>query len=179
MVNMEVWIPPQQDTLPLLNQYNVKECGLIAPPGHFGWFVPEVLARPNDSWRVFSELETASRFAIDEAYLPLVKNLTMNPNTSDYYCREDFCQHGMYVPEQCQDQKQQRISTCALLLAEYPDVTRFVKKHIDEKKLYVNVAWVGPNLRFLTGYLTEEYIYLAQNSSTIVENRYGQCLWNM
>jgi len=172
MVNMEVWIPPQQDTLPLLNKYNVKECGLIVPliSGHFGWFIPEVLARPDDSWLVFSKLETANRFAIDEAYLPLVKNSTMNPDTKDYYCHEDFCQYGMYVPEQCQDQKQRR--SCALLLAEYPDVTRFVKKHIDQMKLYVSVAWVGPNLRVLTRNLTKEY-HLAQNSSAAIENRYG------
>ncbi|XP_012229636.1 uncharacterized isoform X1 [Linepithema humile] len=171
MVNMEVWIPPQQDTLPLLNKYNVKECGLIAPPGHFGWFVPEVLARPDDNWMIFSKLETASRFAIDEAYLPLVKNFTMDSVTADYYCHEDFCQYGMYVPEQCQGQKQRRTSTCALLLAEYPDVTRFVKKHIDQMKLYVKVAWVGPNLSLLTRHLTKEYIHLAQNSSSATENR--------
>lgn len=167
---MEVWIPPQEDTIPLLNKYEVKECGLVAPPGHFGWFVPEVLARPDDSWLVFSKLESASRFAIDETYLPMVKNYTMDPRTWNYYCRESFCQHGMYIPEQCQ--KQQNAPNCALLLAEYPDVTRFVKEHIDQMKLYVKVVWVGPNLRHLSKYLTREYMQLSRNASASTENRY-------
>jgi len=171
MVNMEVWIPPQEDTIPLLNKYEVKECGLIAPPGYFGWFVPEALAKPDDSWLVFSRLETASRFAIDEAYLSMVKNFTIDTSKeNEYYCQESFCQHGMYIPEQCQEQ--QRTPNCALLLAEYPDVTRFVKEHIDQMKLYVKVAWVGPNLRHLSKYLTREYMQLSRNSSTSVENRY-------
>lgn len=171
MVNMEVWIPPQQDTSPLLSKYNVKECGSIAPPGHFGWFVPQALARLDDSWLIFSKLETAARFAIDEAYLPIIKNSTMNPDTRDYYCREVFCQHGMYIPEQCQSQGQQRTPKCALLLAEYPDVTLFVKEHIDQLKLYVKVAWVGPNLRYLTKNLTREYMRSARNLS-FTENKY-------
>ncbi|XP_070151049.1 uncharacterized protein [Polyergus mexicanus] len=171
MVNMEVWIPPQQDTSPLLSKYNVKECGSIAPPGHFGWFVPEALAKPDDSWLVFSRLETANRFAVNEVYLSIIKNFTINPNTTDYYCREAFCQHGMYVPEQCQSQGQQRMPQCALLLAEYPDVTLFVKEHIDKMKLYVKVVWVGPNLRYLIKNLTREYTQFARNLSASVENR--------
>lgn len=178
MVNMEVWIPPQQDTMPLLNKYDVKECGLVAPPGHFGWFVPEALSRPDDSWLLFSKLETASRFAIDEIYLPTVKNFTLNldyPN-GDYYCRDAFCQQGMYVPEQCQSQgQQQKAPNCALLLAGYPNTTGFVKEHIDRMKLYVKVAWVGPNLRYLTKFLTKEYMQFARNSSASIENRYRRC----
>ncbi|XP_011137908.1 uncharacterized LOC105182277 isoform X1 [Harpegnathos saltator] len=171
-VNMEVWISPQQDTTPLLNRYDVKECGSVAPPGHFGWFVPEALSRPDDTWLVFSKLETAGKFAIDEAYLPIVKNFTINPETWDYYCQAVFCQHGMYVPEQCQGQEQQRPPSCALLLAGYPDETGFVKEHIDEMKLYVKVAWVGPSLRHLSKYLTKEYMQLTRNSSAPVgDNR--------
>ncbi|KAG5329551.1 ILPR protein, partial [Acromyrmex charruanus] len=172
MVNMEVWIPPQQDTSPLLSKYDVKECGSIAPPGHFGWFVPETLARSDDRWLMFSKLETASRFAVDEAYLPIVKKFMINTQTGEYYCREAFCQHGMYIPEQCHGQGQQRSPNCALLLAEYSDVTRFIKEHIDQMKLYVKVVWVGPNLKHLIKYLTKEYEnMLAQNSSASIENR--------
>lgn len=174
MVNMEVWIPPQQDTMPLLSNYNVRECGLVAPSGHFGWFVPEALSRPGDNWLVFSKPETASRFAIDQAYLPAVKNFTVNPDTGDYYCHDaSICQHGMYVPEQCQSQgQQQRGQNCALLLAGYPNLTDFVIKHIDEMKLYVKVAWVGPNLKHLIKSLTKEYMQFAHNSSAAVESRY-------
>lgn len=168
---MEVWIPPQQDTSSLLRKYDVQECGLIAPPGHFGWFVPEALAGFDNSWLVFSKLETASRFAVDETYMPIVKKFMMNA-TGEYYCREAFCQHGMYIPEQCHGQSQQRPPDCALLLAEYSDVTRFVKEHIDQMKLYVKVAWVGPNLKHLTKYLTREYMQHAHNSSASIENRY-------
>ncbi|XP_032691676.1 uncharacterized protein LOC116854152 isoform X2 [Odontomachus brunneus] len=172
MVNMEVWIPPQQDTMPLLNRYNVKECGSIAPPGYFGWFVPEALSRPDDSWLIFSRPETAGKFAIDENYLPIIKNFTINPKTSDHYCQDVFCQDGMYVPEQCQSSElSARPPSCALLLTGYPDETGFVKEHIDQMKLYVKVAWVGPHLRHLTKYLTKEYMQFTRNSSASTDNR--------
>ncbi|XP_071557353.1 uncharacterized protein [Temnothorax nylanderi] len=173
MVNMEVWIPPQQDTSPLLSKYDVKECGSIAPPGHFGWFVPTELARPDDSWLVFTRLETASRFAIDGVNLQMVKNRMQNENLTEYYCHEAFCQDGMYIPERCRDRGQQRPPNCALLLAAYPDETRFVKEHIDQMKLYVKVAWVGPNLGYLTHRLlgTYEHALHARNSSASIENR--------
>ncbi|XP_077272002.1 uncharacterized protein LOC143902726 [Temnothorax americanus] len=173
MVNMEVWIPPQQDTSPLLSKYDVKECGSIAPPGHFGWFVPTELARPDDSWLVFTRLETASRFAIDGVNLQMVKNCMKNENMTEYYCHEAFCQDGMYIPERCRDRGQQRPPNCALLLAAYPDETRFVKEHIDQMKLYVKVAWVGPNLGYLTRKLLETYQHAlhARNSSASIENR--------
>lgn len=171
MVNMEVWIPPQQDTMPLLNRYDVKECGSVAPPGYFGWFVPEALSELDDTWQTFSRLETAGKFAIDQAYLPIVKNFTINPKTAKHYCQDVFCQDGMYVPEQCQAREQQRPPNCALLLSGYPDETDFVKEHIDQMKLYVKVAWVGPNLRYLTKYLTKEYTQFTRDSSA-AGNRY-------
>ncbi|XP_014480221.1 PREDICTED: uncharacterized protein LOC106747328 [Dinoponera quadriceps] len=169
MVNMEVWIPPQQDTIPLLNRYNLRECGSVAPPGYFGWFVPEALSGSDDTWQVFSRPETASKFAIDETYLPIVRNFTIDPETSNYHCQETFCQNGMYVPEQCQSRERQRPPSCALLLAGYLDETEFVREQIDQLKLYVKVAWVGPNLRHLTKYLTEEYT--RRDSSTVGDNR--------
>lgn len=39
MVNLEVWIPPENNTAPLMDNH-IKECGYIAPPGRFGWFIP-------------------------------------------------------------------------------------------------------------------------------------------
>ncbi|XP_029044486.2 receptor-type guanylate cyclase gcy-4-like [Osmia bicornis bicornis] len=151
MVNMEVWVPPQLDTMPLLNSNDVKECGSIAPPGHFGWFVPESLSRLGDSWITFARRETVARFDVDEITLNKIKNFTVNPVNRTYYCKETYCQQGMYVPERCQGQP------CALLLTSYPNVTDYVREHIDELNLYVKVIWVGPNLKHLTETLIREY----------------------
>lgn len=173
MVNMEVWIPPQQDTMPLLKRYDVKECGSIAPPGYFGWFIPQELSRPDDTWLIFSKLEKVSRFSIDGTYLSIVKNFTIDPKTSNYYCQEVFCQDGIYVPEYCHTSEMfGQVSRCALLLTGYPDETDFVKDHIDQMKLYVKVAWVGPHLKHLTKYLTKEYMQFTQNTSAPIDNRY-------
>lgn len=153
MVNMEVWTPPHLDTMPLLNKYNVKELGSITSPGRFGWFTPETLSKIDDNWLTFTKRESASRFVLDDNSLKLVRNNLMNPRTREFYCQTEFCQNGMYIPKQCQLHKNE---SCATLLAEYPDVTSFIKDHIDLLKLYVQVAWVGPNLKYLTKYLTKQ-----------------------
>ncbi|CAK9812828.1 Insulin-like peptide receptor [Anthophora plagiata] len=152
MVNMEVWIPSQMDTMPLLDTHDVKECGSIAPPGHFGWFVPAALSKLGDSWITFARRETAARFDMDEFTLSIVKNFTVDPITKTYYCQESFCQQGMYIPERCQE------GSCALLLTGDPNVTDFVKDHIDKMNLYVKVAWVGSNLKYLTETLSKELL---------------------
>lgn len=164
MVNMEVWLSPQEDTMPLLNKYDVKECGPVAPPGHYGWFIPQALYTIEDSWVSFTNPESTSRFDVSESTLLRIKNYTIDPTTNGYYCQTSFCQHGMYVPRQCQGSPGQKARPCALLLASHPDVTFFVKEDIDSLKLYVKVIWVGPHLRELTNSLIEEY--LAQNSSS-------------
>ncbi|XP_076168527.1 uncharacterized protein LOC143147294 isoform X3 [Ptiloglossa arizonensis] len=170
MVNMEAWIPPQQDTMPLLSTHDVKECGSVAPPGHFGWFVPQALFRLSDSWVTFSNQETAARFDVDEVTLLRIQEFTIDPNTKMYYCEEKYCQQGMYIPEQCQDQEYKE-QPCALLLTSYPDVTDFVIPDIIEMKLYVKVAWVGPNLKHLTDALTKQYTQLESNSTSPADNR--------
>ncbi|KAK2582228.1 hypothetical protein KPH14_004575 [Odynerus spinipes] len=165
MVNMEVWISPQDDTMPLLNKYDVKECGAVAPPGHYGWFIPQKLYRIEDSWVAFTNRESASRFDVSKSTLLRIKNYTIDPNTNRPYC-ESFGHDGMYVPRQCQASPGQKAPACALLLASYHDVTISVKGDIDSLNLYVKVICVGPNLRELTNSLTEEYTNLAQNSSS-------------
>ncbi|XP_017753016.1 PREDICTED: uncharacterized protein LOC108545751 [Eufriesea mexicana] len=157
MVNMEVWFPPQVDTTPLLHLHDVKECGSIAPPGHFGWFVPAPLSRLGDNWVIFARPETAARFDVDEFTLENIRNFTVNQATESHFCDEPFCQRGMYIPERC------RGNPCALLLTSYANVTNFVKDHIDEMKLYVKVAWVGSNLKYVTETLTKEL--LSRNST--------------
>lgn len=165
MVNMEVWIPPQLDTMPLLNTHDVKECGSIAPPGHFGWFVPVELSRLGDSWITFINRETAARFDVDKSTLSDIENFTVDPATKAHYCTEPFCHQGMYIPERCQE------GSCALLLTSYPDITDFVKDHIDEMKLYVKVAWVGPNLKHLLETLTNQ-LSVYRNSTVPIVDRY-------
>ncbi|XP_016841856.1 uncharacterized protein LOC100115038 [Nasonia vitripennis] len=163
MVNMEVWIPPHLDTVPLLSKHDVLKVGVVAPPGHFGWFIPDRLSRLNDSWITFTKQETAARFDVDEVNLRKIINATMKPD-NEYYCQESFCHEGMYIPPQCQSHKL-KSQPCALLLADYSEATKFIKDHIDNWKLYVRVAWVGPNLKQIIKSLTKEYLQLTQNSA--------------
>lgn len=165
MVNMEVWIPPHVDTMPLLSKYDVLQAGTITSPGHFGWFVPARLSRLNDSWVTFTKPDTAARFDVDDVYLEKIINATMNTNR-EYYCQESFCKEGMYIPPQCPPH-QHKSQPCALLLADYPEATTFIRDHIDRLKLYVKVAWVGPNLKQIVKSLTKEYLQLSQNSSPL------------
>ncbi|XP_012274072.1 uncharacterized protein LOC105696282 isoform X2 [Orussus abietinus] len=153
MVNMEVWIPPEEDTMPYLNQYDVHECGSIAPPGHFGWFIPEKLSRSDDTWLSFTKRDTAIRFDVDGKVLSSLRNLTRSPETGTHYCEESYCVDGMYIPERCK-----KGQACALLLAGSSNVTGFVRDQIDTLELYVRVAWVGPNLKHLVKSLTKEYL---------------------
>lgn len=168
MVNMETWIPPQEDTVQLMNHYDVKECGSVTSPGRFGWFVPKMLTKPDDNWRTFTNQQAAARFDVNNVTFQLIKNLTKDPLTSEFYCQESFCHDGMYIPEQCQTRTNEKPPPCALLLTSDSDVTYFVKDHIDHLKLYVKVAWVGPNLVRLTKTLTDEYLQVTKinNSST-------------
>ncbi|CAL7950409.1 unnamed protein product [Xylocopa violacea] len=162
MVNMEVWIPSQLDTIPLLNSHEIKECGFIAPPGHFGWFVPSELSSISDNWITFTNRETASRFDVDASTLNMIRNFTVDLPSNTTHCQESFCQEGMYVPQWCQEK------SCALLLASYPDVTGFVVDHIETMRLYARVAWVGSNLKYLTETLTRE-LYLNRSSNSTID----------
>lgn len=42
MINLEVWVPVEYDPTLLLNIRYVRDCGTIAPPGKFGWFIPKI-----------------------------------------------------------------------------------------------------------------------------------------
>ncbi len=48
---------------------------------------------------------------------------------------------GIYIPPHCEK------SECATLLAPLYNDTEFVRHHIDELKLYVNVIWLGVHLK--------------------------------
>lgn len=160
LVNMEAWIPSHVDPIPLHNLYaDVRDLGSIAPPGYFGWLVPELFSRKGESWVTFTRPETAARFDVDEGTMSLIRSNAMNTIAGGYYCNETFCHHGMYVPERCQGRQ-----SCALLITSHPDVTGFVKDDIDELKLYVRVVWVGPNLKHLSETLIKDYLQREQKS---------------
>lgn len=170
MVNMEVWIPSQLDTVPLLNSHDIRECGFIAPPGRFGWFVPSKLSSINDNWLTFANRETAARFDVDASTLDTIRNFTVHLASNSSHCQEPFCQDGIYIPEWCQEK------SCGLLLASYPDVTGFVVEHIEAMRLYVRVVWVGSNLKHLTETLTRE-LYLNRSSNSTIDRSLAILHW--
>lgn len=51
------------------------------------------------------------------------------------------CTKGVYIPKQCEKNQ------CATLLAPSFRDTEFVRHHIEELNLYVNVIWLGDNLK--------------------------------
>lgn len=46
-INLEVWISPDFDTF---EKEYVKECGNVAPPGRFGWFIPIEFGKPIEQY---------------------------------------------------------------------------------------------------------------------------------
>lgn len=152
MVNLEVWFPPEVNIIPWEQSAQIKDYGIIAPPGRFGWFIPtnlSYISKNMDHWRIFASPETAKYFAFTESEMDTIKQHTKSSTTSKYYCEESFCKNGMYVPDRCLE------NTCALLLAGYADISGFVEEHISTLQLYVKVAWVGPHLRSIVSSFTK------------------------
>lgn len=99
MINLEVWVPPDEDTIPILDRNDVKECGLITSPGRFGWFIPKNLSGPiikNDpkwglinqdvDWKFFENEDFVSAFDVtDPAMGELIWNASMD-NDRTYVC---------------------------------------------------------------------------------------------
>ena len=99
MINLEVWVPPDEDTIPILDRNDVKECGLITSPGRFGWFIPKNLSRlitNNDAkwglinqdvdWKFFENEDFVSAFDVtDPVMAELIANASMD-NDQTYVC---------------------------------------------------------------------------------------------
>lgn len=68
----------------------------------------------------------------------------------------------MYIPERCKNKN------CALLLAPFYNVTKFVIDHVNEMKLYVNIIWLGPNLKYVSDKLTQKYAKQNSNQSLLM-----------
>lgn len=162
---MEAWISSYYETT--IESFDVKDCGLVTPRGSIGWFVPKDLSNPGDYWFMFTKLESASRFAIDEKYLPRMKTFTQEAIKKKSRAEQgNIAQGRIYIPELCKNQ-----NYCALLLTGYYNETGFVIDYVDKLKLYVKVAFVGSNLKQLTDNLTQEYKQSPRNSSIAIENR--------
>ncbi|XP_069698476.1 uncharacterized protein [Periplaneta americana] len=166
MVNLEVWVPPNTNLIEFTDAYHVKDCGTTAPPGRFGWFVPTQLAHivPGmDHWRIFADEKTAGIFSMSDRDLSYVQAFARINSTDKYYCEESYCTTGLFTPSQCNG-----APSCAVLLADHPGETGFVVPHILELQLYVQVVWVGPNLRWLTDTLTARYQREHRNQSLVL-----------
>ncbi|CAG2068566.1 unnamed protein product, partial [Timema podura] len=79
MINLEVWVPPEFDVKSTVEMYHVQDCGIVAPPGRFGWFIPRSLSKlmPDmDHWRVFTNATAASIFDVSQEDMSFIYNYT-------------------------------------------------------------------------------------------------------
>lgn len=114
-----------------------------------------------DHWRIFADERTADLFSMSDRDLSYVQTFTRLNATDKFYCEEDFCTTGQFLPAHCN-------TSCAVLLAGHPDDTSFVVQHILEMKLFVRVVWVGPNLKWLADTLTACYLNEKANRSLVL-----------
>ncbi|XP_046676612.1 receptor-type guanylate cyclase gcy-4-like [Homalodisca vitripennis] len=150
VLNNEVWLSPEGDPEALFEEHRVKQCGPVGPPGRFGWFIPKTLLNNRNLlayWETFISPDKAKLFALTDSEMELVQTFSKDDD-SGYFCNEDFCNNGIYTPQQCERQ------TCAVLLAGFTDSTEFVVLHIERLKLLVRVVWVGPHLNNIVTTLT-------------------------
>ncbi|XP_031356046.1 receptor-type guanylate cyclase gcy-22-like [Photinus pyralis] len=153
MINVEVWVSPEFDTIPLLDTHHVRDCGTIAPPIRLGWFIPltkDTMQLPpmerEVHWSSFKDSKYVQSFDIlNEADRNLISSYSRD--SSNYYCSDRVCDKGMYTPPQCTSPTKFSYVPCAILLAPYYNNTKFVIKQIDDLKLLVKVVWLGPNLK--------------------------------
>lgn len=145
MVNLEVWLPPDLNTIHLLETKSVRECGNIAPPGRYSWLIPKNLSKPEyEDWRIFKQPEKAKLFSLTDNERMGLRKYTFSPynvTNEKYFCSEKYCKNGFYTPDKC------RGRSCAVLITTFPSETGFVIKDIERFSLLVEVVWVGPHLR--------------------------------
>lgn len=88
MINTEVWVSPDFDTTSVLAVHHVRECGTIAPPVRFGWFIP--LTRESKKsptydqdihWTIFKDPKEVYNFDIqDSSDLDLILRNSFSDN---------------------------------------------------------------------------------------------------
>ncbi|KAL3282262.1 hypothetical protein HHI36_005453 [Cryptolaemus montrouzieri] len=177
-INLEVWIPPNYDTIQLESTKSVEDCGNVASSGgRFGWFIPIELTAPikmfhkkwyddmsEISWTFFKNSKASSFFDVDQSDLKFIRtNSLKNSTKKEYFCNNaNNCTEGIYIPPQCQND-----ADCALLLAPDYLSTNFVVDHINELRLFVKVVWLGNNLPKVVQTLKKKYLSTNKNSSLI------------
>lgn len=155
MVNLEVWTRPDDNLAQWWSEHsmNVMEMGPITTPGRFAWFVPRFSPGPRvpseDSWKMLTK--PLQRFAVSRDDYEFFKIGELTKDEQGFFCEEEFCQNGRYIPNRCQ------LQSCATLFASYGDMTGFVVHHIKELELFVEVIWVGPHLGNITKELSKKY----------------------
>lgn len=68
MINVEVWVPPELDVMPLIDTHYVNEGGNIAPPGRFGWFIPMNLTNPIRAYKTTATQDIHWTFFRDQTF---------------------------------------------------------------------------------------------------------------
>lgn len=73
MINLEVWVPPEFDTVPILDTHHVRDCGTVGPPVRFGWFIPIIKDEKKVSpfvqdihWTSFRDLKYVENYDIQD-----------------------------------------------------------------------------------------------------------------
>ncbi|KAE8743927.1 NeuroparsinReceptor [Frankliniella occidentalis] len=156
MVNLEVWTGPDDSLAQWWSEHsmNVLEAGPVTNPGRFAWFVPrDGRGELSDlTWKSFNSPGTAERFSLSSHDFDFFNIDKVLRDDKGFYCTEEFCENGRYTPSRCKLSQ-----NCATLFTSYSDMTGFVKHHIEELQLFVEVIWVGPHLGNLTTEIAKRY----------------------
>lgn len=153
MVNLELWLRPGYNFEHWASTGQVIDCGPLGPIGRPGWFVPVASVHRLwqehgivlDHWRSFQSSNVTSR--MDLTHDDLLHTYTRLPGDNGYYCKDPRCDKGIYVPTICKKSKPKSKSSCATLVADYPESTFDVlTSEIENLQLRVNVAWIGNHL---------------------------------
>ncbi|XP_014251648.1 receptor-type guanylate cyclase gcy-19-like [Cimex lectularius] len=137
MIDLEVWITPNLNTIHYTERFAVSECGILAPPGRYGWFIPKKFIPPDKQnvsiyWNSFKD-----KNVIKKMYSAEIEKLIeeMKGDLCEVYC--DYSKI-YYVPKWCKDGMD-----CPLILAQDYESTSFVINDIADNKLFARVIWLG------------------------------------
>nr|XP_045615701.1 uncharacterized protein LOC123768923 isoform X1 [Procambarus clarkii]XP_045615702.1 uncharacterized protein LOC123768923 isoform X1 [Procambarus clarkii]XP_045615703.1 uncharacterized protein LOC123768923 isoform X1 [Procambarus clarkii]XP_045615704.1 uncharacterized protein LOC123768923 isoform X1 [Procambarus clarkii] len=146
MINLEVWQPPSSREEDRIAR---SDCGSHSSGSRFGWYVSNnsytQTDHITDHWRSFQRPDITQLFELTWEEDAKLRQLTKT--STGYYCDADYCHQGIYTPSHCNND-----THCAtLFVGSFNTYSKFLKDQVDEEKLFVRIAWIGPNLdpRFL------------------------------
>lgn len=85
-----------------------------------------------DHWRSLQDPRIAGLFDIDAYERALLANFTRDPDSGKHYCDADYCDQGVFYPDDCKPDDNGIFPPCAVLLAEYPGmigITYFISNN--------------------------------------------------